>query len=67
TEVSAGTSKRPLRSFPAALPMFRLDRIYSRGLQVEANVVHHGLPWSKISDHAAVSARFSFALVDPAG
>jgi len=60
TEVSAGTSRRPLRSFPAALPMFRLDRIYSRGLRVEANLVHHGLPWSAISDHAAVSARFSF-------
>jgi endonuclease/exonuclease/phosphatase family metal-dependent hydrolase len=40
--------------------MFRLDRIYSRGLHVEASVMHHGLPWSKISDHAAVSARFSF-------
>jgi endonuclease/exonuclease/phosphatase family metal-dependent hydrolase len=60
TEVSAETSKRPLCSFPAALPMFRLDRIYSRGLHVEASVMHHGLPWSKISDHAAVSARFSF-------
>ncbi|MDI6746271.1 MAG: endonuclease/exonuclease/phosphatase family protein [Rhodocyclaceae bacterium] len=66
TEASAGTSKRPFRSFPAALPMFRLDRIYSRGLHVEANVVHHGLPWSKISDHAAVSAQFSFKPVVPA-
>jgi endonuclease/exonuclease/phosphatase family metal-dependent hydrolase len=63
-EVSAGTSKRPLRSFPAALPLFRLDRIYARGLNVEASVVHHGAPWSKISDHAAVSARFSFPPVD---
>ncbi|MHB1360839.1 MAG: endonuclease/exonuclease/phosphatase family protein [Rhodocyclaceae bacterium] len=65
-EVSAGVSKRPLRSFPAALPLFRLDRIYARGLNVEASVVHHGAPWSTISDHAAVSARFSFEPVAPA-
>lgn len=48
---------RPPRSFPSALPLFRLDRIYVRGLAVEHSEVHHGLPWSRISDHAALSAR----------
>ncbi len=47
---------RPARSFPAALPLFRLDRIYVRGFRVEHCEVHHGLPWSKISDHAPLSA-----------
>jgi endonuclease/exonuclease/phosphatase family metal-dependent hydrolase len=58
-EVSAGVTKHPQRSYPAALPLFRLDRIYARGLHVEASAVHHGVPWSNISDHAAMSARFS--------
>lgn len=47
---------RPARSYPATLPMFRLDRIYVRGLHVTAAEVHSGRPWSKISDHAALSA-----------
>ncbi len=47
---------RPARSFPAAMPVFRLDRIYVRGFRVERVHVHRGRPWSKISDHAALSA-----------
>lgn len=46
----------PVRSYPAALPMFRLDRIYVRGFSVHHSEVHQGLPWSAISDHAALSA-----------
>ncbi len=49
----------PVRSFPAALPMFRLDRIYVRGFRVERTEVHHGTPWSSLSDHAALSAHLS--------
>jgi endonuclease/exonuclease/phosphatase family metal-dependent hydrolase len=48
--------RTPVKSFPAALPLFRLDRIYVRGFSVRRTAVHHGLPWSKISDHAALSA-----------
>ncbi|HSS45792.1 MAG TPA: endonuclease/exonuclease/phosphatase family protein [Burkholderiales bacterium] len=47
---------RPARSFPSVIPLFRLDRIYVRGFCVERAHVHHGRPWSKISDHAALSA-----------
>ena len=39
----------------------RLDRIYTRGFAVEHTEVHHGLPWSRISDHAALSARLALA------
>ena len=44
------------RTFPAALPMLSLDRIYLRGLQVESAEVLHGALWAKLSDHAPVIA-----------
>ncbi len=53
---SAARAALPARSFPAAMPMFRLDRIYVRGFEIKRTEVHHGQPWSAISDHAALSA-----------
>lgn len=47
---------RPARSFPAALPVFPLDRIYVRGFKVKQARVHHGYVWSRLSDHAALTA-----------
>jgi endonuclease/exonuclease/phosphatase family metal-dependent hydrolase len=47
---------RPARSFPSALPVFSLDRIYVRGFRVRHARVHHGNVWAKLSDHAALSA-----------
>jgi endonuclease/exonuclease/phosphatase family metal-dependent hydrolase len=47
------------RSFPCAFPLLRLDRIYARGFEVKHTEVHRGLPWSRISDHAALSARLA--------
>ena len=49
------------KSYPSAMPMLRLDRIYYRGLKVKTAHVHHGRPWSRISDHAALSATMSRA------
>ena len=46
---------KPARSFPSALPLLHLDRIYVRGFQIKSAQVLHGRPWSKISDHAALS------------
>jgi len=48
-----------VRSYPAGLPLFRLDRIYARGFAVSATQVHFGRPWSRISDHAALSAHLT--------
>lgn len=48
-------AQRPARSFPAVLPLFRLDRVYVRGFRVIRREVHQGSPWSRISDHAALS------------
>ncbi len=47
---------RTARTFPAALPMMALDRIYVRGFQVPTAHVHHGRAWARISDHAALTA-----------
>lgn len=54
-----GRSGAPVRSFPAKRPVLRLDRIYVRGFSVEQATVHAGPPWSKLSDHAALSAQLN--------
>lgn len=52
-----GSPGFPGRSFPAKRPVLRLDRIYVRGFSVTQAKMHYGAPWSKISDHAALSAQ----------
>ena len=47
---------KPARTFPAALPFLRLDRIYVRGFQVEGAEVLHGAMWAALSDHAPIVA-----------
>lgn len=59
SEVFSHGAGRPVCSFPAARPMFRLDRIYVRGFAVQRTEVHFGQPWSAISDHAALSAHLT--------
>jgi endonuclease/exonuclease/phosphatase family metal-dependent hydrolase len=44
------------RTFPAAFPWFRLDRIYQRGFAVRSARVLRGLPWAKLSDHSPLLA-----------
>jgi endonuclease/exonuclease/phosphatase family metal-dependent hydrolase len=61
-EVFDTLSGKPARSFPVAMPMLRLDRIYIRGLKAVRADVHYGAGWSKISDHAAL--RCELALTD---
>lgn len=48
---------RLARSYPARLPLFRLDRIYVRRFAVLHSDVHAGGNWKRLSDHAALSAR----------
>jgi len=59
TEAFRDHRGKSARSFPSRFPMLRLDRIYVRGFAVEHTAVHHGLPWSRISDHAALSAHLA--------
>ncbi len=57
----AGAKIQPARTFPAAMPMLRLDRIYVRGFVVESAEVLHGALWAKLSDHAPIVASLRLA------
>jgi len=52
-EVFEAKGGKLAKSWPARLPLFRLDRIYVRGLHIRHGEMH---PWRKVSDHAALSA-----------
>ena len=60
-EVSEAIRGRPSRTFPSVLPLFRLDRIYARGLDVIDARVHYAYPGRRLSDHAALAATFELA------
>jgi len=50
---------RPARTFPAKLPLFSVDRIYYRNMDLlNAEVLKHS-PWKTLSDHCALKADFS--------
>ncbi len=52
---------RKLRTFPAALPVLPLDRIYLRGFRLhKAQVLNKG-SWRDLSDHAAFLAEAEYA------
>ena len=51
----------PARTFPSMLPVFRLDRIYSRGLRIVDARVHYASRGARMSDHAALAATFEVA------
>jgi endonuclease/exonuclease/phosphatase family metal-dependent hydrolase len=57
-EVFEAVKGRPARTFPSVLPMFRLDRIYARGLNILDARVHCAFPQGRLSDHAALAATF---------
>jgi endonuclease/exonuclease/phosphatase family metal-dependent hydrolase len=61
-----GERQAPGRSFPARHPVLKLDRIYVRGFTVEGAEIHSGAPWSKLSDHAALSAHLRLNLAGAA-
>lgn len=49
---------RLARTFPGKLPALPTDRIYYRNLTLQSANVLSGSPWSKLSDHCALSAKF---------
>jgi len=51
-EVHEASHGRLALSYPAGMPLLRMDRIYVRGLEIQHCNVH---AWKKISDHAALS------------
>ncbi len=50
---------RYAKSFPAWMPMFKMDRIYSRGLMLENTQQLKGHHWRRLSDHTPLLAEFS--------
>ncbi|HEX6137322.1 MAG TPA: endonuclease/exonuclease/phosphatase family protein, partial [Casimicrobiaceae bacterium] len=60
-EVFGAFSGRPARTYPSVLPVFRLDRIYSRGLRIVDARVHYATRGARMSDHAALAATFEVA------
>ncbi|MCD6026032.1 MAG: endonuclease [Solimicrobium sp.] len=47
-------------TFPARAPFLPLDRIYVRGIQIKSAKVLRGAPWSRLSDHAPLTADLEF-------
>jgi endonuclease/exonuclease/phosphatase family metal-dependent hydrolase len=54
-EVFRETYGAPAKSFPARLPLLRLDRIYVRNAIGHAPLVLSTRPWSHLSDHAPLT------------
>ncbi|MDJ0838175.1 MAG: endonuclease/exonuclease/phosphatase family protein [Acidobacteriota bacterium] len=48
------------RTFPAVMPMLKLDRIYFRGMVPLRAETLTGTPWRNLSDHAAVFAELAY-------
>ena len=55
-EVFVQAHGQAARTFPARLPLLRLDRIYVRNAIGHAPVVLPARPWSHLSDHAPLAA-----------
>ena len=55
-EVFVHAHGRAARTFPARLPLLRLDRIYVRNAQSHRPVALPRHPWSRLSDHAPLAA-----------
>lgn len=60
-EVFEEFTGRPARTYPSLLPVFRLDRIYARGLDVVDAKIHYVTAGARMSDHAALAATFALA------
>ncbi len=58
-EVFERLEGRPARSYPAQMPLFTLDRIYVRDMNVDGVQRHVGSQWSRLSDHVALAARLT--------
>ncbi len=51
----------PARTYPAVWPLLAMDRIYFRNMKLIDAEVLTGRPWSRLSDHCALTAVFAAA------
>lgn len=60
-EASEHVNKRLALTFPAALPLLPMDRIYLRGFRVNSIQVLADSLWRQVSDHCALQTELSLA------
>ncbi len=58
SEVMTCLNGRVARTYPAMLPVMRMDRIYYRNMELADGGLLSGWPWRRLSDHAALMAVF---------
>ena len=56
---ATGTRVRP--TFPSRVPVFALDRVYTRQLECRFTFVPRGAAWARMSDHLPLVAEFELA------
>jgi endonuclease/exonuclease/phosphatase family metal-dependent hydrolase len=59
-EVFERSQGKLAKSYPAQLPIFSLDRIYVRDLEIRSAERCVGGTWSRLSDHVALAAHLSY-------
>jgi endonuclease/exonuclease/phosphatase family metal-dependent hydrolase len=57
---SAGPA-RAQRTFPSSVPMFAMDRVYTRGLVCISATVPRNANWSRMSDHLPLLVELQLA------
>ncbi|MFT7401349.1 MAG: endonuclease/exonuclease/phosphatase family metal-dependent hydrolase [Hydrogenophaga sp.] len=62
-EVFRQAQGRHARSFPARIPLLRLDRIYVRGAIAHRPLPLPRQPWARLSDHAPLAAEIDLAVL----
>jgi endonuclease/exonuclease/phosphatase family metal-dependent hydrolase len=55
----APESKKTVFTFPSRVPVFALDRIYTRGLRCLSVAAPRGTTWARMSDHLPLVAEFT--------
>jgi endonuclease/exonuclease/phosphatase family metal-dependent hydrolase len=56
-----GAALARMNTFPSRVPVFSLDRIYTRGLRCLNTTVPRGAAWARMSDHLPLLAELSLA------
>ncbi|MFZ2652487.1 MAG: endonuclease/exonuclease/phosphatase family protein, partial [Burkholderiaceae bacterium] len=59
--VVEGAASMRVNTFPSRVPMFSLDRIYTRGLRCVSTSVPRGAAWARMSDHLPLVAELELA------
>ena len=58
--LGAGPRALPRSTFPSRVPVFALDRIYTRRLVCHSTFVPRGASWARMSDHLPLVAEFEW-------